>query len=56
MSAVVAVTVFVLYCCLCYMCVCCESARVTAMLVWGPGRCGCGGCVYEWYTWFRCFV
>ena len=20
------------------------------MLVW----CGCGECVYEWYTWFRC--
>ena len=19
-------------------------------------RCGCGECVYEWYTWFRCFV
>ena len=19
-----------------------------------PGRCGCGECVYEWYTWFRC--
>ena len=18
------------------------------------GRCGCGECVYEWYTWFRC--
>ena len=18
-------------------------------------RCGCGECVYEWYTWFRCF-
>ena len=18
--------------------------------------CGCGECVYEWYTWFRCFV
>ena len=17
-------------------------------------RCGCGECVYEWYTWFRC--
>ena len=27
----------------------CEGARVTAMLVWGPGRCGC---VYGWYTWF----
>ena len=20
------------------------------------GRCGCGECVYGWYTWFRCFV
>ena len=19
------------------------------MLVWGPGRCGCGECVYGWY-------
>ena len=19
-------------------------------------RCGCSECVYEWYTWFRCFV
>ena len=27
---------------------------VTGMLVWGPGRCGCGECVYWWYTWFRC--
>ena len=26
------------------------------MLVWGPGKCGCGECVYGWYTWFRCFV
>ena len=23
------------------------------MLVWGPGRCGCGECVYQWYTWFK---
>ena len=22
----------------------------------GLGRCGCGECVYGWYTWFRCFV
>ena len=22
------------------------------MLVCGQGRCGCGECVYEWYTWF----
>ena len=21
----------------------------------GPGRYGCGECVYGWYTWFRCF-
>ena len=34
----------------------CEGARVTAMLVWARGRCGCGECVYGWYTWFRCFV
>ena len=20
------------------------------------GRCGCGECVYAWYTWFSCFV
>ena len=19
-------------------------------------RCGCGECVYEWYTWFRCLA
>ena len=44
MSVVVAVTVmhvllFVLHgCVLCCMGVCCESARVTAMLVWGPGE------------------
>ena len=25
---------------------------MTSVVVW----CGCGGCVYEWYTWFRCFV
>ena len=24
------------------------------MLVWGPGEeCGCGECVYEWYTWVQ---
>ena len=47
-----------------HVCVCCESvrvqgcegARVAAMLKWGPGRCSCGECVYEWYMWFRCFV
>ena len=50
-SVVVAVTMmhallFVLHVC---------AARVTAMLVWGPGRCGYGECVYGWYTWFWCF-
>ena len=20
------------------------------------GRCGCGDCVYGWYTWFRCLA
>ena len=34
----------------------CEGARVTAVLVRVRVRCGCGECVYEWYTWFRCFV
>ena len=38
----------------CAACVC--AVRVTAMLVWVRGRCDCGECVYEWYTWFRCFV
>ena len=58
-SAVVAMTVmhvllFVLH--VGVLCEC-EGARVMAMLVWGPaGRCGCGECVYEWYTWFMCFV
>ena len=23
----------------------CDGARVSAMLVWGTGRCGCGECV-----------
>ena len=41
--------------CLCCMCVCCESARVTAKLMWVRVRCGCGECMYEWYTWFRVF-
>ena len=49
--AVVAVTVmhvllFVLH-------VCCGSVRVRG---WRQCWCGCGECVYEWYTWFRCFV
>ena len=57
-GAVVAVTVmkvllFVLHV---YMLRKCESARVTAMLVCGPGRCVFGECVYGWYTWFWCFV
>ena len=29
-----------MYCCLCCMCVCCQNARVTTMLVWGPGEVG----------------
>ena len=58
MRAVVAVTVmhvllFVLHVCVLWEC---EGARLTAVLVWGPVRCGCGECVYEWNTWFRCFV
>ena len=32
----------------------CEGARVTAMVVWGWMRCGCGECrLCGWYTWFR---
>ena len=27
-----------MYCCLCCMCVFCEGARVTAVMVWGPGE------------------
>ena len=55
-GAVVAVTVmhallFLLHVCLLRDCYC---AWVTAVLVWGYGRCGCGECVYGWYTWFRC--
>ena len=31
-----------------------ESARVTAMLLWGWRKCGCGECnSCGWYTWFR---
>ena len=26
------------------------GARAKAMLVWGQGRCGCGECIYGWYT------
>ena len=43
---VVAVTVMHVLLFVLHVCV-----RVTAVLVWGPGE-----CVYEWYTWFRCFV
>ena len=51
-STVVAVTVmhvllFVLHVCGLPEC---EGARVTAMLVWGRERCGCGECAYGWYT------
>ena len=57
-GAVFAVTVmhallFVLHVCMLRDC---QGARVTAMLVWGPGRCGCGECIYGCYTWFMCFV
>ena len=38
MSAVVAVTVMHVLVFVLHVCVCCESARVTAMLVWGPGE------------------
>ena len=34
----------------------CEGARVTAMLMWVQGRCGCSECVYGWHTWFKYFV
>ena len=54
--AVVVVTVmpvllFVLHVCMLREC---EGARVMTMLVWVRGRCGCGECVYRWYTcvWF----
>ena len=52
MSAVVAVTVMHVLLFVLHVCVLWECARVTAMLVCGQGRCGCGECVYEWYTWF----
>ena len=57
-SAVVAVTVMHVLLSVFHVCMPreCEGARVTAMLVYGPGRCGCGECVYGWYTWFRCIV
>ena len=55
-DAVVAVTVMHVVLFLLHVCMLreCDGARVTAMMVWG--RCGCGECVYGWYTWFRCFV
>ena len=59
-SPVVVLGLFVrlLYtlCCACRCCGDCDACTVTAVLLWGPVRCGCGECVYEWYTWFRCFV
>ena len=38
MRAVVAVTVMHVLLFVLYVCVCCGSARVTAVLVWGPGE------------------
>ena len=38
MRAVVAVTVMHVMLFMLHVCVCCESARVTAVLVWGPGE------------------
>ena len=54
-DTVVAVTVmrvlFVLHVCMLRECV---GSRLTAMLVWGWMRCGCGECrACGWYTWFR---
>ena len=40
------------------MCVCYESVRVRGWRqCWCRvrGMCGNGECIYEWYTWFRCF-
>ena len=49
--AVMRVLLFVLHVCTLREC---EGARLTAMLVWGWMRCGCGECMAcEWYTWFR---
>ena len=58
MRAVVAVNVMHILLFVLHVCVLleCEGARVTAVLVRVRVRCGCGECVYEWYTWFRCFV
>ena len=57
-GAVVAVTVMHLLSFGLHVCMLreCEGARVTAMLVCGQGRCGCGECVYGMYTWFWRFV
>ena len=53
MVTVMHVLLFVLHVCMLLECAC---ARVTAVLVWDRGMCGCGQCVYRWYTCFRCFV
>ena len=50
---VMHVMLFVLHVCVLREC---EDAMVTEMMVYVRGRCGCGECVYGWYTWFRCFV
>ena len=52
-GAVIAVTVMHVLLSVLHVCMLreCEGARVTAMLVWGPGE-----CVYGWCTWFRCIV
>ena len=49
MRSVVAVTVMHVLLFVLHVCVLggCKVARVT---------CSCGQCVYELYTWFRCFV
>ena len=38
MRAVIAVTVMYVLLFVLHVCVCCEGARVTAVLVWGPGE------------------
>ena len=38
---------------LCCMCVWCEGDGNAGVR---SGGCGCGECIYGWYTWFRCFV
>ena len=45
--------------CLFVLCVACLTVFVNCLVKQLGGvrlRCGCGECVYEWYTWFRCFV